>query len=87
MKTTLALIAALILLASSTPAIQSVIFKPQRPVAVHVKVIETSDAQEVADYIENAYKKGWVVKSISQSIRSGYVNEMETKYIIIFEAY
>lgn len=82
MKTTIALIAAVILLASSTPAIQSVIFKPQRPAAVHVRVMETSCPKEVADYIDGACKKGWVVKAISQSPE--YYNSYATKYTIIF---
>ena len=86
MKTTLTLIAAVILLASSTPAIQSVIFKPQRPAAVHVKTIATSNAEDVSEYIEGACKKGWIVKAISQSPASG-INNYNINYTIVFEAY
>ncbi len=84
MKTTLTLIAAVLLLASSTPAIQSVIFKPQRPAAVHVATMETLNPREVEAYIEGACKKGWVVKCISQSYDKDHYN---TYYTIIFEAY
>ena len=87
MKTTLALIAAVILLASSTQAIQSVIFKPQRPAAVHVATMETLNPREVEAYIEGACKKGWTVKAISQSLRTGNIGCIDISYTIVFEAY
>ena len=77
---------AFMMLIAATPAIQSVIFKPQKPKKVFVKTFKSyyRESEEIGAYISDACSKGWILKSCSITYRHD-VNEIFG--IVVFEAY